>query len=567
MWTVTELALKTSLCRKIAYQQRGSALTYSIAGAAVLAVTGYMLVGLLGMQKVSREDEVFYIQSQQLVNDLAELGLYVLAYDKVVSAEKPFEFQQDQKSIIFELLDQPMGSLELRDHLIGNVCGGYDVNANQVGNLLLGNSTAFCPFYIRDPSLDGFMLEDIVFKLWRTSGSTSLFKRVGNQIVTQAGGQRQAILRANQSDEYVLEADLTHMLSQQSDSRFLLHVDQNFIQSLRALNPQLTFRYKFHRSLRGYKTIGNERLVTVESELSYGESFRKKWVRGYHSVIYQIPAIKDFALFFMYPETSQGMPTRKLSESLILGGKNTQVYGRVFFNGDIDVDVRSLPVFSEAVIISGEIIQPPDMSIEEFASVLSQKFPKGLVERFPVHRLVYDNSCSDNFPAIINQTQLYCRKPGQLTQVFNIEDYILGLTNICSYYPVSVSSGNYSYDLSTAVAPIVRETCAPSSPGKLFIAGGVMNVNISGSHAFILSPVKRLQASGATTIYGTVMGGYLNIPDGSKVYGLGKVRKGLPGIADDEVLKQISIEGSRILSGVGVPLRNLPLFSRGLREE
>lgn len=567
MWIVTRLYSYIVLCKSSCAQQRGSALTYSIAGAAVLAVTGYMLVGLLGMQKVSREDEVFYIQSQQLVNDIVEMGLYVLAYDKVVSAEKPFEFSQEQKTIIFDLLDQPMGSLELRNHLIGNVCGGYDVNANQVGNLLLGNGTAFCPFYIRDPALDGFMLEDIVFKLWKTSGPTSLFKRVGNQIVTQPGGQRQAILRTNQSNEYVLEADLTHMLSQQFESRFLLHVDQNFIQSLRALNPQLIFRFKFHPSLKGYKTSGNERLVTVESELNYGESFRKKWIRGYHSVIYQIPAIKDFALFFMYPETSQGLPTRKLSESLILGGKNTRVYGRVFFNGDIDVDVRNLPVFSEAVIISGEIVQPSDLSIEEFATLLSQKFPKGLFERFPVHRLVYDNACSDNFPAIVNQTQLYCRKPGHLTQIFNIEDYILGLTNICSYYPVSVNSGNYVYDLSTAVAPIVKETCAPSSPGKLFVSGGVMNVTVSGSHAFILSPVKKLQASGPTTIYGTVMGGYLSIPDGSKIYGLGKIKRGLPGIADDEVLKQVSLEGSRILSGVGVPLRNVPLFSRGLRED
>ena len=567
MWIVNKTRFTPLFRYKGTALQQGGALTYSIAGAAVLAIAGYMLVGLLGIQKVTREDEVFYIQAQQLVNDLAELGLYTLAYDKVVSAEKPFEFNQAQKTIIFELLDQPMGSLELRNHLIGNVCGGYDVNANQVGDLRLGNSIAFCPFYLRDPSLDGFMLEDIVFKLWKTSGPTSVFKRVGNQIVTQPGGQRQAVLRSNTSDEYILETDLTHMLTQQTESRFLLHVDQNFIQSLKSLSPQLLFRYKFHRAMRGYKTNGNERLVTIECELKYGENLRRKWVRGQHSVIYQIPAIKDFALFFMYPETSQGLPTRKFSESVILGGPNTQVHGRVFFNGDIDIDIQQLPTFSEVVIISGEITRPTSMSVEEFASILSQKFRKGLIERFPVHRLVYDNSCSDNFPAVVNQTQLYCRKPGSLTQLFNIEDYILGLTNICSNYPLNVNSGNYTYDLTTAVAPIVKETCAPSSPGKLFVSGGVMKVTISGSHAFILSPVKTLLANGPTTIYGTVMGGHLSLPNGSKIYGLGKIKSGLPGIADDEVLRQVSREGSRILSGVGVPLRNLPLFSRGFRED
>jgi hypothetical protein len=539
--------------------QRGGALAMTLASVAVLSITGYLLVSFLRGQRVHREGEVSHIQAQALASDLIELGKYFLAYEKIVFTQDSLKLDASRKSALDVIMKQGIGSLEPAPHFLTNACGGYDAEAVELGDLKINQEKVFCPLYLRNPLFDGNILEKAVFRLWGSSKKTQILIRDGSNIITKTDVSRAAVVKEESDGSYSLEIDLKKSILDPKNSRIRLGVEQNFVSLLKTAGAEAKVRFIFHTKRAGFETISNERFVTLSSFVKYGESFQLKTVSSSETLIFQAPSVKDFALFLVYPETSSGSPTRKFSEAFRFGGKQTQIYGRVFFHGDIDIPLQELPEFHETVVISGRLINQNSQDLLAQRALLQAKFKKGLVTDFPVDRLVKDGRCV-GFYEVSNQSEMYCKKPSDETLDFTMRDYILNLVNICSGYPVSVDKGNYHYEIDKASTPIVVTSCTPSEPGKQFVSGGVYNVKVSGSHAFVLSPIQNLIVSSSSSIYGTVLGGHISVRDGTRFYSISHLKVGLPGIGNQKVLAEVSTEAASIKTGVGVPIMNMPLF-------
>src|SRR5690606_36002504 len=99
---------------------------------------------------------------------------------------------------------------------------------------------------------------------------------------------------------------------------------------------------------------------------------------------------RDFALFVMYPTRSDGnTPTRLWSQAVQIPA-TSQIYGRVYFNGDIDVPLQNLPTFHEVVVISGKV---PNAFLSDVAG-MRNKFRKGLIANMSAAMYFQTGRCS-----------------------------------------------------------------------------------------------------------------------------------------------------------------------------
>jgi hypothetical protein len=426
----------------------------------------------------------------------------------------------------------------------------------EVGTFVANSTPVFCPLYLRNPLMDGDMFEDMMLDMWSRSGVSGQLVYSGGNLVTNSV-TRTAIMSKDATGAFVVEVDFADVI-QNADNQFIrLHLDQNIVKSMRQNGFSAKLRFKLFPTSSGYKTMSNERYVTVESEVMYGSALDRKYVNVNESIILYTTTVKDFAIFMMYPETVSGVLSNKSSLTMNLGGPSSKIYGRVFFNGDIDTPLENLPEFNELVIISGNLIVN-GKTFDQARTLIAKKFKKGLVVRFPVKRLVNDGECIAGLKTA-NQSGMFCKDNLNPAVNADTSTYIRNLGNICSGLKVTYKSGDFTYDYTGVVNPIIKEQCKGSEPEHVILSGGSTTVNVTGSYAFIVSPVKTLISGSATNIYGTIFGGHLETKDGSRFYSLSALRKGLPGIASDADLSAISSEAERVSAGVGVALLNLPL--------
>lgn len=538
--------------------QRGSALTITLTATAVLSIAGYFLVSFLNVQRSTREDEIQHIQARGLALDVVEIGKYFLAYEKVVFIDDSLSSNPSRKKSLDSLISQGIGSVEPASDFLSNACGGYDIDAVGIGDFKVKGESVFCPLYLRSPLFDGVMLENLLFRMWANDGDTQLLTVDGTSVVSKGGFKKTAIFKQEKNGSYLLELDLTESVLNPTSSRLRLGVDQNFINTLKASDGEVKLRYQFFTRKAGFDSVSNERFASISAVVKYGPILESKRATASESLILQSPTVKDFALFLIYPETDSGSPTQDLSKAFDFGGSGTQVFGRVFFDGDIDVDISKLPTFHEVVIISGRLRNQAKADPEKIRAMMQEKFRKGLIMNFPTDRLIKDGNCLGDYNTF-NQSEMYCKKPDGVTP-FGIQDYIHNLVSMCSEFKVIGSSGNFKFDLVNPASPITVEACTDSEPGKVFISGGANNVVLSGTHAFILSPVRKTLASNTMNIYGTILGGHVSVKNNTSFYSISNLREGLVGLADKSVLAEVTTESSGILAGIGVPLINLPLF-------
>lgn len=541
--------------------KKGSALPMVMIIAGLVAVFSYVIFGMLQSRRSSTEDELRALQAKMLAADIVELGKYLFLYERVIYLTDPLTISAAREATRKDFLNQSYGSLAPANSFMINACGGYDATAKEIGNFMANGSQVFCPLYLRNPLLDGSMFEDMLLEMWsrgnRTvSQNTHILRMSANGFVS-VPTTRKAVLERDAAGAYTFSIDLENAIQSSNDQFIRLHLNQNIIQMMRQNSFKAKLTYTIFGNSTGFTTLSNERFITVEADVSYGNALSQRSVNVVEPLIMYSSTVKDFAIFIMYPTTSAGNPTTKFSESVILGGASTKVNGRVFFNGDIDTPLANLPTFNEVVVISGKI-NVSGLSTEQARTLMAEKFKKGVVTGFPVKRLINDGECLPGLPTA-NLSGMYCKNPQNLAVNFGIGDYIKNLGNICSNLPVKYTNGVYRYDLTNNKDPIRKEQCTGSAPEKIFLSGGSDSVTVTGSYAFIVSPIKSLIAGADANIYGTIFGGYIRAGSGSRFYSLGTLRKGLPGIASDIALNEITSESERILTGVGVPLLNLPL--------
>lgn len=540
--------------------KKGNALTIVLIITALFAVMSYVILNFVQGRRGSSEEEIRFLQAKMIASDIVELGKYFLAYDRVVFMDDPLGMTAGRQAIQKDFSQQSYGSLVANNSFLLNACGGYDANAAEIGDFKADGQTVFCPYFVRNPLMDGVMFEDMMLSMWARSGAVGVLSMSGGVLETKSG-TRTAIMTKDGSGAYSLTISLNEALKNPDNQFIRLHADQNILKMLKSGSFEAKLIFTFYSASAGFETISNERYVTIRSEVNYGTSLFKRSASASESLILYTSTVRDYAIFMMYPETSGGLKTRKFSEAMKLGGNTSRVNGRVFFNGDIDVPLTDLPVFNEIVVISGDLQVPPTVNFEQQRALMKEKFRKGLIVRFPVEKLINDGECVSGIP-MSNQSGMYCKRTMVPTENFGISDYIINNGSACSNLKAKVNSGAYMYETAGSTLASAQEICKGSAPERLFLSGGVNDVEVVGSHAYIVSPVRNLKVQSAANIYGTIFGGYIEALAGSKFYSLSSLRKGLPGIASDVDLAAISGEGSRVQAGVGVPLLNLPLIKK-----
>ncbi|KYG63068.1 hypothetical protein AZI86_15220 [Bdellovibrio bacteriovorus] len=534
--------------------RKGSSIPLVMIISALVFIFSYVIFNLLQSRRQGTEDDLRVLQAKMLAADIVELGKYMLLYERVVYVNDILNVDNSRIATRREMLNQSYGSLVAANSFMMNACGGYDANAVEIGPLRADNSPVFCPFYLRNPLMDGKMFEDMMLQMWSIGGQVGELVMRGGVLATQ-NATRSQIFTKNGAGSYSLTIDLDSAIRNPNNQFIRLHLNQNIVEKMRQDGFSAKLIFTLYGPSTGFRTLTNERYVNVQADVSFGTSLNKKNASVSETAILYSTTVKDFALFMMYPEDSAGQPTTLFSRAVELNS-TSQINGRVLFNGDIDNSLESLPIFNEVVIISGSV-NTAGYTFARARELMSQKFRKGIVMGFPIKLLINDGTCVSGLPTS-NDSSMYCVEKGTGLP-YNLTKYIDNMGNICSKLPVNFSGGEFTFDTSTVIDPVIREQCKGSAPGKVWLSGGVRNVSVAGSHAYILSPVKNLIMSAGGSLYGTVMGGHIRGTN-VKIYSLGALRPGLPGIASSTDLGAISGESGRIMAGIGVPLINVALI-------
>jgi len=539
-------------------QQRGSALIPILLLTALLGVAGYLLPDLYIMAQKRTVDTSRSFKLQNVAFNLKEMGKYLLLYEKVIFLDNPFSLDPDRISAQRGLWPQAFGQWGQGNHHMINTCGGFDALANFVGDMKLNNSTVLCPNYIKSPMLSGRMLEDMVFEKWNRAGPTKMVKMDGGSPITVPGTMAKVL--SGGGGRYIAEIDMTQALYNAGNQAFDVVMDTNLRKELElALNAEAKIVFEFYTDSFGFEMPGNERFVKIKGIVNYKESVGRREQVAQDSFVLFSPTIKDFSIFIPYPTKADGVTkTTNMSEALKLGGPQTEIFGRVFFRGDIDIDFDQLPIFHETVIITGKF-RPTEPGPKD-AQKIRTKFRKGIITNFEAAKYIMDGECGILNGAkvkINNQTDISCDK--------EISEYVENLLNPCADSEIVVeANGQYRFDWTgrpRALAdPMRKLDCKPSR----FIAGGADKVKVTGPYVFIASPVTRFIGANPSNVYGVVMGGHVDVPSGTKFYALPYLRRGLPGISTDAHLDEVGAESTAISSGVSVPLLGIPLLQDSL---
>lgn len=566
--------------------QKGNALLLVLTAMGFLSTMAYVIPTYLNTEKRKVAFNERAIHATQIASDLKELGKYLLLYEKVVYKDNPLDISNDRRTQLHQLWQQNFGSVSVESAGLLNACGGYDAVANFIGDLKVSNEPVFCPLYVRNSLMTGQMLEDMVFNVWARPGNSNVLRVVNGQPVLDTRPKASVVTGAD--GRYTVDLDMTSSLAS-ANNYIPLNFNPDFLDLLRSLQGTARIRYEFYTDSSGFKASGAERYVRIIGLVSFRETGRADEVaRDFSdsdSFILSTPSVKDFALFMPYPVEHawtgrtiglgpsevalRPLPTRLMSRAISFGDATTEIFGRVFFNGDIDIPLDDLPVFHEAVIISGNFtypIPPADRA------KLRRKFLKGITLNYPAHRFLFDGpdrasaaNCAVGVGPLdlTNVFGLHCPLQNSVDKgQFGMIDYIKNMQGVCSDSNITASGGdpywNYSFTQSR-IQPANRSFDCVSQ--GLFIRGGTTTLTVSGPFAFVASPMVKVTVSGSrSSVYGTLFTGAAVFNPGTKIYSIANMRPTLPGIIDEAVLARLNGEAAAIFEGVGVPLPAFPLI-------
>lgn len=532
--------------------ERGSALVPVLLLITLMGAVSYVLPDIYVMAKRRTTDTNRAMKIQSVAFNLKEIAKYLIFYERIIYLEDPLRVSATRLDAAKDLWGQEFGSWGTTPHHMINSCGGYDALANFVGDLRVENEPVFCPMYLRNAQLSGRMLQDLVFEKWSNGGATTLLKVVGAKATTSPAVMANVIKR-KQPGNYLVEIDMTKALESGREQAMDFVMDEDVRKELvSVLKAKAKIGFEFYTDSFGFEMPGNERYVRVFSEVTFNESpASQRTVTEEESFVLFNPTIKDFSIFVPYPTDRLGNATNSMKASLELGGPDTKVEGRVYFNGNMDIDLDSLPTFYETVIISGKIV--PEPSPADFERI-KKKFVKGITINYDAGKYVMDGECAHvgaDAVHINNQTEIFCDG--------NIEKYVTKASGACADSTVRVGANGVATD------PVPFSEIAQANAqwkqlcrAEKFVKGGV-NVEVGGAYAFLGGAFKNLNISAPSNIYGIVVGGYVKAAPGTRFVALPYLRTGLPGISTSAQLEDVNMASAAIVQGVSVPLMGIPI--------
>lgn len=554
----------------------------------VIGVVAYVVSNLMGQVLNSLDNEEFQLEAQMLAGDLKEYTKYLLAYEKVTFVDSPIRRSETRRDQLLELWKQTTSQPDLWKQLnIQNVCGGYDMGGKLLGTLEIDGDRVFCPVIIRRPDLTTKLIEDSFLDVWARSEGEALIwkngehaqKTMADVFITKDAATGNDLPEGQYRLEYNFgrfpgrdEQDRDWFV--RPDNSIPVYVGQKLLELAR--DPKMGFEVEakvvvdmFTDSM-GYVGKLSERFFRIRSEVLIRRGKNVKPFVEVESFVMRTPTVKDFVLFIAYPMDSTGANTRSFKAAVQLS-PTSEVVGRVYFNGDIDTELKDLPNFHDTVFISGNFTaDASDLRLYR------SKFRRGLVTNISSARFLFDGDCLPDQPApdpyqrsILNGTGIRCRTAGG---VRSIDAYSAFADSPCKCYPrryIENKDGLKYWVYKPQDTPGVPCTSALTveqcndqltSASGFFRSSGEANLQLKDTE-YILAAARRVTAIGPATVFGTIVGGH--IAGGSntmKFYSLNELKPGIPGIGSASTLSAISAQANSSTFGVESPLVNFPLI-------
>ncbi len=544
-----------------------------VVAAAVLGLAVMFMPGSLVRRKKIALDDRQRFEASLLAGDILEIGKYFLLYERVMFIKDPIHLKAagngaaTRGECLRSVWGQSYGTFRVGQGNMKDACGITGVNGSFQGALELAcgggllssaRKKTFCPGLIRDPHLSGDMFEGMRFKQWMDRG-----------IMTKPP-PRPGVY------QLVIEVTDAFKPSQQDQLFVRMYHGQKFLDEMFRAGEknsplQAWLIYEFMSGEAAFKSAASERYVKVIGKITFKGARGAGHFAERSETMMLVPSTpKDFALFMPFPDkgnivsgaTVTNEPTTLFSQATNLS-PSVKIYGRTYFNGDIDMALDDLPEFNESVALSGNLKNgagvipgPGDLPL------LKQKFKKGFITNVSAARFILDGDCAGNGGPtatpirISNGTGFNC-KTTSVTGApapFGIVDYVQPL-NGCWNNEMQVTAGARNL-----VPPLSSTTCTlGTNLATDFAAGGYREITATGIYSPVMSPTKRLTAIGNAQVYGTVMGGHITAGGAAKFYSVSSLFAGLPGIGSDATLVQTNSSAATSYQGVSVAVPNLPL--------
>lgn len=544
---------------------------YAIIAAVVLGVVALIVPSSIVRRKKFALADRQKFEALTLAADLVEIGKYLILYERAFFRKDPLALNVagsggvTRGQCVRGLWQSGYGFQATTD-----ACGGMAPNGTYTGTNQLdcgggisityasSRRSVFCPSYLRSQLLTGRMVQEFLFERWAARG----------------------VVDKVRAGHYALEIDMTSALkgSLQNELSIRLNYGQKLLEDVDAgffggSNIEAKLKFEFLTDSAGFVSAAAERYIRITATLSFpGDKDTRHFVDKSTTMMISLSTPKDFALFMPYPDANTSAaalnaPTDKYSAAVNLSS-DAIFAGRVYFNGDFDTEIDSLPLFQEAVVISGAV-KGPDGKIPgpSQLDVLRKKFRKGIVTHFSAPRFVYDGACAKDDPAspelkISNGTRLFCKQPLDATKPYHIVDYIMGMPPVSACWNAELLAKNRTERaLGSVMSPSsLVGSCLPGprDSSSTFVTGGWRTIRGEGV-APIMSPVKEVKLATNTTVHGTLFAGNVSGSGKNVFIPLSALRVGAPGVFNEDALIDINAKSVGAYAGVTVPLLNMPV--------
>jgi hypothetical protein len=499
----------------------------------------YISLDILHIGQSTAVNEETRIEAEALASDILELTKYQIFYESIfyTDALGPWNNTGTRAQDIIALLGAGLGAASEEEADMLKACGGFDAKGKQIGVFNIRGVPVYCPFYLRSNLLSGLMLDQMVLQ------------------PLAAGG----VLKQDKPGQFVLEivyfdkSKGINVLTGNTGKYLALDAGQNIIRLANIRLERVVGRVRIMSTDSGFTASTSERFLEISSEVQLAGGAKLINVKRKQPLLTYPSTPRDFSLFLVYPTQSDGVtPTKLWSKSVVISPDST-VEGRVFFNGDIDVPISSLPVFTDTVVLTGDF--KPALTKEQRAS-LPAKFLKGVITNYSAPRYLMSGQCSATNPSIsiANGSGFNCKSSTGTTAT--ITDYLNRIGGACINPPATYAAGAMTVNCTGQDAQCTVSCQAAIPP--VIVSGPRRQVNLTGTYAVISAPVDLLTSS-AENIYGTILGGHFKSLNKVHIYSMAAVKVGLPGIGSADTLANFTSLFQQAGTGVSVPLTNLPI--------
>ncbi|MBX3016267.1 MAG: hypothetical protein KF767_00145 [Bdellovibrionaceae bacterium] len=579
--------------------QSGSVMVLMLVVAAVIGIIAYVVSNLVSQVLNSLSDEDIQLEAQMLASDLREHTKYMLSYDKVTFINAPLQIDSSRRDSILQLWkDSPSQSNFANVMNVTNVCGGYDTLANFLGTLSINGEPVFCPVMVRQPQMTTKLIQDMYLKQWSRADRNAQIWNI-DQFKKETMAD---VFVTNDADGNPLPPGMFRMVYKYSkkasgggeDLDWFIN-PQNSIpiylgQRLLELGQDRNSGFEIKASVTvdfftddmGFVGKLSERFYKIRSEVELKKGAESKRFVDTESFALRTPTQKDFSLFVLFPvdNSTPAQPTDSFKKSMRIH-PSSNIRGRVYFNGNIDVDSLSdLPNFHDTVFISGSILTKfTNNDLQLFRT----KFRRGLVTNLSAGRYLFDGTClsvrkPDPFDQLItNGTMIQCKNMS--TGEFGIEAYPAYVGDPCRCFPRikkqagTVNNFNWQYGpkpaASTCPTAETPENCnnmIRNNQGFFQIhAAEELEVSqqvLSSKNAndFLLGAYKKMIIKDSPFIYGSMLVSHIEALQPFDMFALQEAKAGSRGIGSAQDLTDMSGEANGNAFGVQAPLMNMPLI-------